>query len=110
VIRIGTTQDLADTVGLLRQLAGITQTALAEVMGCHPARIGEYERHRRKVSVRVALIHLKALGYELAIVPLKPDAPGVAPGSTESAEQASGVDGEGRGDSRAAGTRSGGEA
>lgn len=86
MIRIGTTQDLADTVGLLRQLAGVTQTALAEVMGCHPARIGEYERHRRKVSVRVALIHLRALGYELAVVPLKPDAPEGAPGSTESAE------------------------
>lgn len=52
---------------------------------------------------------LEALGWQLALVPVIETAPGEAPGSTESAEQASGVDGEGRGDSRAAGTRSGGE-
>lgn len=99
MIRIGTTEDLADAVGLLRQLAGITQTAVAEIMGCHPARIGEYERHRRKVSVRVALIHLRALGYGLAIVPLDQAGPETALSTTESGAEAEGYTRIGAGES-----------
>lgn len=110
MIPVATSEDLADTLGLLRRLAGLTQTAVAEQLGCHANRIGEYENHRRRVSFRVAVKHLAALGYGLAIVPLDEDGPETTLSAHESAEQASGVDGPRGGDSRAAKSRSGGAA
>lgn len=69
MIRIDTTADLANTLRLLRKLAGITQTAVGYELGTTPQRIGDYEHGRLNPSVRTLLRHLATLGYELAIVP-----------------------------------------
>lgn len=109
MIRIETPRGLADTLRTLRHEAGLKQADVAAAAGCHPARISQVECYHRGIGFPVAIRHLAALGYGLAIVLLDQAGTEVAPGSTESAEQASGVDGEGLGDSRAVGTLSGGE-
>jgi DNA-binding XRE family transcriptional regulator len=86
VIPIDDSKDLAEAAFLLRRLGGLTQAEVATAIGVHPARISEVESGRRKVSLRVAMRHLGALGYGLAIVPLDQDGPESGLRSTETAE------------------------
>lgn len=82
MIRIDSAADVAETLGLLRTLARLSQRAVAEKLGCNPSRVGHYEQGQRRQSVATLIHHLAALGYGLAIVPLDESSPETAPAST----------------------------
>lgn len=99
MIPIDTPADLADTLGLLRRLAGLTQTAVGIELGTTPQRIGDYEQGRMVANAKTVIRHLAAMGYRLAVVPLATDGPETGLNVSVSDETAFGVDGEGLGDS-----------
>ncbi|GIE46189.1 helix-turn-helix domain-containing protein [Actinoplanes lobatus] len=82
MIRIDTTQDLAEALLLLRQLRGLTQPAVAEPAGICFTRVSKYERGVSVPGVEKLIAVLGAMGYGLAIVPLIETAPETAPAST----------------------------
>lgn len=88
MIRIDSTADLAENFGLLRKLTRRTQTEIGAEFGVPASRIGEFERHRRVPSPGTVIRHLRALGYQLAIVPLDQAGPETAPESTLSDQEA----------------------
>lgn len=86
MIPIDTPADLADTLGLLRRLAGLTQTAVGIELGTTPQRIGDYERGRMVANAKTVIRHLAAMGHRLAVVPLATDGPETGLSATESAD------------------------
>lgn len=89
MIRIETPRGLADTLRTLRHEAGLKQADVAAAAGCHPARISHAERYHRGIGFPVAIRHLAALGYGLAIVPLDGKGPETALSATEAAQRPS---------------------
>jgi transcriptional regulator with XRE-family HTH domain len=71
MIPIDDNQDLADTLKLLRLLAGMTQTSVGEALGTAASRVGEYESGRRIANPDTLIRHLRAIGYRLAVIPLE---------------------------------------
>lgn len=110
MIPIDTPADLADALGLLRRLAGLTQTAVGIELGTTPQRIGDYERGRMVANAKTVIRHLAAMGYRLAVVPLATDGPETALSASVSDETASGLDGSRQGDSDGPTGRTGGAA
>lgn len=86
MIPIDTPEDLADALGLLRRLVGLTQTAVGIELGTTPQRIGDYERGRMVANGKTLMRHLAAIGHRLAIVPLIETAPETGLSATETAE------------------------
>lgn len=86
MIRIDTPADLAETLGLLRHLTGLTQTAVGDELGTNASRIGDYERGILTANGKTLIRHLAALGHQLAIVPLIETAPLDGPSAAEAAE------------------------
>ena len=70
VIPIDDNQDLADTLKLLRLLAGITQKDVGAALGTCSSRIGKYETGYHVSNVDTLIRHLRAIGYRLAVIPL----------------------------------------
>lgn len=111
--------NLGPTLGHYRVMLGLSLRKVARGVanrtGRHEdhvrAQICAWETGRTVPGMVAVKPYLAELRLGVALVPLDDDGPKTAPESTESAEQAaSGVDGEGLGDSRAVGTLSGGEA
>lgn len=118
MIPIDDPANLGPTLGHYRVMLGLSLRKVARGVanrtGRHEdhvrAQICAWETGRTVPGMVAVKPYLAELRLGVTLVPLGADGPETAPESTESAEQASGVDGEGLGDSRAAGTLSGGEA
>lgn len=110
MIPVETPQDVTESIGLLRMLAGLTQRQLATAAEATQTEIALWEAGKRMPGPARLLRVLRALGHRLAIVPLDESGPETALSAHVSAEHAPGVDGEGLGGSNGRTGHTGGEA
>jgi transcriptional regulator with XRE-family HTH domain len=75
MIRIGTAEDIGETLSLLRALARLTQRTLAALAGTTQTQIGLWELGQVLPGLPNLVRLLAALGYQLALVPLDHDGP-----------------------------------
>ena len=71
MIPIDDNQDLADTLKLLRVLAGVTQKDVGAALGTCSSRIGKHETGYHVANADTLIRHLRAIGYRLAVIPLE---------------------------------------
>jgi transcriptional regulator with XRE-family HTH domain len=71
MIPIEDAEDLADTLQLLRILAGRTQRDVAGALHLSPGRLGDYERATRGPQAKTLLRILDELGWKMMLVPRK---------------------------------------
>ena len=99
MIPLDTAKDVGETLRLLRQLAGMSQSDVDARSGVCFTRISRMERGVIVPDTRTLLRILAAMGHRLAVVPLATDGPETGLSVSVSNETASGVYGEGLGDS-----------
>ena len=87
MIPLDTAADVGETLRLLRQLAGMSQSDVDARSGVCFTRISRMERGLTVPDTRTLLRLLAALGYRLAIVPLATDGPQTGLSATESADR-----------------------
>lgn len=99
MIPVGSTQDIADALLLLRQLSRLSQSQVGDPIGMHFTMVSRYERGGHIPGPRALMAILGVFGYGLAIVPLHRTAPETALSASVSAEHGPEVDREGVGGS-----------